>query len=141
MMRFVKVREVIKTLERDGWELARTRGSHRQFKHPTKSGTVTVSGKSGLDMPPGTLNSVLKQAGLRWLGGAMRYVVIVEEGDNGFGAYVPDLPGCVAVGETREEVRRLIREAVELHLEGIREEGLPVPEPSSSSEYVEVGAA
>ena len=51
--------------EEDGWRLARTRGSHRQFKHPTKPGTVTVSGKQGLDVPPGTLNSVLKQAGLR----------------------------------------------------------------------------
>lgn len=71
----------------------------------------------------------------------MRYVVIVEQGENGFGAYVPDLPGCVAVGETKEESLRLIREAIELHLAGMREEGLPVPEPSSSSEYVEVGAA
>lgn len=71
----------------------------------------------------------------------MRYVVIVEQGENGFGAYVPDLPGCVAVGETRDEALRLIREAVELHLEGMREEGLPIPEPSTSSEYVEVGAA
>ncbi|MEJ7843728.1 MAG: type II toxin-antitoxin system HicB family antitoxin [Rubrobacter sp.] len=71
----------------------------------------------------------------------MRYVVIVEQGENGFGAYVPDLPGCVAVGETREEALRLIGEAVELHLEGLRREGLPIPKPSSSSEYVEVGAA
>ncbi len=71
----------------------------------------------------------------------MRYVVIVEQGENGFGAYVPDLPGCVAVGETREEALRLIREAIELHLEGMREEGLPVPEPSTSSEYVEIGVA
>ncbi len=71
----------------------------------------------------------------------MRYVVIVEQDENGFGAYVPDLPGCVAVGETREEALRLIREAVELHLEGLREDGLPIPEPSSSSEYVDVGAA
>ena len=71
----------------------------------------------------------------------MRYVVIVEQGENGFGAYVPDLPGCIAVGDTREEALRLIGEAVELHLEGLREEGLPIPKPSSSSEYVEVGAA
>lgn len=71
----------------------------------------------------------------------MRYMVILEQGENGVGAYVPDLPGCVAVGETKEEVLRLIGEAVELHLEGLREEGLPIPEPSSSSEYVEVGAA
>jgi predicted RNase H-like HicB family nuclease len=71
----------------------------------------------------------------------VRYMVIVEQGENGIGAYVPDLPGCVAVGETKEEVLRLIGEAVELHLEGLREDGLPIPEPSSSSEYVEVGAA
>jgi predicted RNA binding protein YcfA (HicA-like mRNA interferase family) len=61
----MKVREVIKLLEQDGWYLARTKGSHRQLKHPTKSGTVTVSGKSGVDVPPGTLNSILKQAGLK----------------------------------------------------------------------------
>ncbi len=71
----------------------------------------------------------------------MRYVVIVEQGENGFGAYVPDLPGCVAVGETKDEALRLIQEAIELHLESVREEGLPLPEPSSSSEYVEVGVA
>lgn len=61
----MKVREVIQMLEADGWFLARTRGSHRQFKHPVKTGTVTVAGKPSLDMPPGTLNSILKQAGLR----------------------------------------------------------------------------
>ncbi len=71
----------------------------------------------------------------------VRYVVVVEQGENGFGAYVPDLPGCVAVGETKEEALRLIGEAVELHLESLREDGLPIPGPSSSSEYVEVGAA
>jgi predicted RNase H-like HicB family nuclease len=71
----------------------------------------------------------------------VKYVVIVEQGENSIGAYVPDLPGCVAVGETKEEVLRLIGEAVEVHLEGLREDGLPIPEPSSSSEYVEVGAA
>jgi len=52
-------------LEQDGWTLVRTKGSHRQFKHPVKSGTVTVAGKPGLDVPPGTLNSLLKQAGLK----------------------------------------------------------------------------
>jgi predicted RNA binding protein YcfA (HicA-like mRNA interferase family) len=52
-------------LEDDGWVLRRTRGSHRQFKHPTKSGTVTVSGRPGVDIPPGTLNNILKQAGLK----------------------------------------------------------------------------
>jgi predicted RNA binding protein YcfA (HicA-like mRNA interferase family) len=61
----VKVREVIKLLEEDGWILARTTGSHRQFKHPSKPGTVTLSGKRNVDVPPGTLNSILKQAGLK----------------------------------------------------------------------------
>ena len=71
----------------------------------------------------------------------MRYAVIVEEGGNSFGAYVPDLPGCAAVGETREEVLQLIQEAIEFHIEGLREDGQPVPEPSSSIEYIEVRAA
>ena len=59
------VREVIRTLQTDGWVLTRTRGSHRQFKHAVKAGTVTVAGKPADDVPPGTLNSILKQAGLR----------------------------------------------------------------------------
>jgi predicted RNase H-like HicB family nuclease len=70
----------------------------------------------------------------------MRYAVVVEEGENSFGAYAPDLPGCAAVSETREEVLRLIQEAIEFHIEGLREEGYPVPEPSSSIKYVEVRA-
>lgn len=71
----------------------------------------------------------------------MRYLVVVEEGSQSFGAYVPDLPGCVAAGESREEVLTLIREAIEFHLEGLREDGQPVPPPFSSSEVVEVQAA
>ena len=61
----MKVREVIRLIQRDGWFLVRTVGSHRQFHHPTKPGTVTVAGKLSLDIPPGTLNSILKQAGLK----------------------------------------------------------------------------
>ena len=57
----------------------------------------------------------------------MEYVVIVEQGDTSFGAYVPDLPGCVAVGQTREETMDLIREAIELHIDSLRENGEPVP--------------
>jgi predicted RNase H-like HicB family nuclease len=71
----------------------------------------------------------------------MKYVVIVEEGEQSFGAYVPDLPGCVAAAESKEEVLALIQSAIELHIEGLREEGQPIPEPSSSIEYVEVRAA
>ena len=70
----------------------------------------------------------------------MRYLVVVEEGPKSFGAYVPDLPGCIAAGESRKEVLTLIREAIEFHLEGLKEDGHPVPPPSSSSEVVEVEA-
>ena len=61
----MKVRDLLALLEGDGWYQARMKGSHRQYRHPTKSGTVTVSGHLGIDVPPGTLNSVLKQAGMK----------------------------------------------------------------------------
>lgn len=61
----MKVKELIALIEADGWSQVRQKGSHRQFRHPTKRGTVTVSGKPSVDIPPGTLNSVLKQAGLQ----------------------------------------------------------------------------
>jgi len=71
----------------------------------------------------------------------MRYLVVIEKGETCFGAYVPDLPGCIAAGRTEEEVRDLIQEAIEFHLEGLRDSGEPIPPPSSSSTLVEVGAA
>jgi predicted RNase H-like HicB family nuclease len=67
----------------------------------------------------------------------MRYAAVIEKGPKSFGAYVPDLPGCVAVGKTRAEVRKLIAEAIELHLEGLKHRGDPIPQPSSQAEYVE----
>ncbi|MDP2432129.1 MAG: type II toxin-antitoxin system HicB family antitoxin [Pseudomonadota bacterium] len=70
----------------------------------------------------------------------MKYLVVIEQGPSSYGAYVPDLPGCVAVGESQAEVMELIHEAIEFHLEGIREEGLAVPQPHSYSELVEVHA-
>ena len=71
----------------------------------------------------------------------MRYMVVIEKGKSGYGAHVPDLPGCIAVGETREEVIGLIKEAIELHIEALRESGEQIPPPSSVGEYVEVKAA
>ena len=70
----------------------------------------------------------------------MRYAVVIEKGQNNYSAYVPDLPGCVAVGDTVEETQREIQGAIEFHLEGLRADGLPIPEPSSSVQYVEVTA-
>jgi predicted RNase H-like HicB family nuclease len=71
----------------------------------------------------------------------MRYMVVIERGETSWGAHVPDLPGCVAVGETREEVLQLIRAAIEFHIESLKEDGLPLPPPSSEGEFVELGVA
>ena len=70
----------------------------------------------------------------------MQYLVIVEKGPSSYGAYVPDLPGCIAVGETRAEVTRLIHEAMEFHIEGLLDNGQAVPPPASQAELVEVAA-
>ena len=71
----------------------------------------------------------------------MRYLVVVEKGPSSYGAHVPDLPGCIAAGETKEEVLSLIREAIEFHIEGLKQGGQPIPGPVSMSELVEVEAA
>jgi predicted RNase H-like HicB family nuclease len=69
----------------------------------------------------------------------MKYVAVLEEADDGgWGAFLPDLPGCVAIGETKEEAERLIREAVPLHIEALRENGAPVPEPWQYTLLVEL---
>jgi len=70
----------------------------------------------------------------------VRYAVVIENAASNYSAYVPDLPGCVAVGDTLAEIERLIREAIEFHIEGMREDGSPIPPPSSKVDYVEVAA-
>ena len=70
----------------------------------------------------------------------MRYAIVIENSGSNYSAYVPDLPGCVATGGTVEATERAIREAIEFHLEGLREDGTPIPEPSSRVDYVEVAA-
>ena len=68
----------------------------------------------------------------------MRYAIVVEKAGDNYSAYVPDLPGCVATGSTVEETEREIREAIEFHLEGLRDDGLPIPQPVSIVEYLDV---
>jgi predicted RNase H-like HicB family nuclease len=68
----------------------------------------------------------------------MRYAVVIEKAEGNYAAYVPDLPGCVATGATVQETEREIQEAIKFHLEGLRADGLPIPEPSSRVEYIEV---
>ena len=70
----------------------------------------------------------------------MRYAVVIENADENYSAYVPDLPGCVATGSTVAEVQQSIREAIELHLSGMREDGIPLPPPSSQVDYIDVAA-
>jgi predicted RNase H-like HicB family nuclease len=70
----------------------------------------------------------------------MRYAIVIEKAENNYAAYVPDLPGCVTTGETIEETEQQIREAIEFHIRGLREDGLSIPEPTSKVDYVEVAA-
>ena len=70
----------------------------------------------------------------------MRYAIVIEKANGNYSAYVPDLPGCVATGETIEETEVSIREAIEFHLDGMREDGIVIPTPSSRVEYVEIAA-
>lgn len=79
---------------------------------------------------------MLLQAGLNW-GQLMRYAIAIEKADHNYAAYVPDLPGCVSTGKTIKEVQNNIREAIRFHVDGLKEDGLPVPEPSAVAEYVD----
>ena len=132
----MKVREVIRLLEEKGWYLAATRGSHRQFKHRRKPNRVTVAGKMSDNLAPGTLN---RHSETGWTDGeaVMRFAVVIEKAGNNYSAYVPDLPGCVATAPTVEAVESEIREAIRFHIEGLEQDGQPVPEPTSLAEYVD----
>jgi predicted RNA binding protein YcfA (HicA-like mRNA interferase family) len=131
----MKIKEVIRMLEEDGWFIVKTRGSHRQFKHPDKPGRVTIAGKPSRDLAPGTLNSIYKQAGWK-----LRYLVIVEETESGYSAFSPDLPGCVAAGETREKVEQLMQETIQFHLQGLQEDGVDIPPSHTYSKYLDIPA-
>jgi predicted RNase H-like HicB family nuclease len=70
----------------------------------------------------------------------MKYLIVIERTDTGYSAYSPDVPGCIATGSTREETEREMRDAIAFHLEGLRADGLAIPQPSSSSSYIDVSA-
>jgi predicted RNase H-like HicB family nuclease/predicted RNA binding protein YcfA (HicA-like mRNA interferase family) len=130
----VKVRDIIKRPEADGWRMIYQTGSHRQYKHPVKPGRVTCSGPPFNGYPGEDVERHIaaSEAG-------MKYLVIYEKGPTSWGAYVPDLPGCVAVGQTQEEVRELIEGAIELHIRGMREDGDAIPEPTTlAADFVSV---
>jgi predicted RNase H-like HicB family nuclease len=129
----VKVRDIIKRIEADGWRMIHQTGSHRQYKHAVKPGKVTsgppFNGDPAEDAEEYTAASET----------GMKYLVIYEKGPTSWGAYVPDLPGCVAVGQTQTEVRELIEGAIELHIRGMREDGDTIPEPTTlAADFVSV---
>ncbi len=68
------------------------------------------------------------------------YLIIIEKSKNGYGAFSPDIPGCVALADTRSQVKKLIKQAIQLHLQGLREDGLAIPRPNSSAEYLKIAA-
>jgi len=86
---------------------------------------------------PGTQNSILKQSGLKLI--MSRYLIILEPSETGFSAYSPDLPGCVATGADRAQTECRMREAIEFHLKGLRQEKLPVPQPRSQPAFLNIG--
>jgi predicted RNase H-like HicB family nuclease/predicted RNA binding protein YcfA (HicA-like mRNA interferase family) len=131
----MKIRDVLKRLRDEGWILDRQKGSHQQFIHPGKPGLrVTVAGHPKLECQKERL--IVYSSKLA--GNNMQFAIVIEKSKNGFGAYVPDLPGCIAAGETIGETETLIKEAISFHLEGMREDGQPVPRASAIAEYVEV---
>ncbi len=97
---------------------------------------MTVAGHTHDDLAPGTLNSILKQAQLKG-GRLMRYGIVIEKAEKNYSAYVPDLPGCVATGQTADEAEREIREAIRFHVDGLREDGQPILSPTAICDYVE----
>ena len=103
-----------------------------------KPGTVTIAGRPGKDLSPANLEQHPETGGPEQRSIIVKYTVVIEETDNGYSAYAPDVPGCVAAGDTVSEVEDLIREALVLHLESLREHGEPVPEPRASAALVEV---
>lgn len=128
----MKIRDVIKRLEKDDWRLVRAKGSHRQFHHPSKPGTVTVAGiRTGHSS-----RNVEQYPQAGWF--EMKSLVIYEKSETGWGAYAPDLPGLGVASKTLDEAKELIREAIDFHLEGLREHGDQIPVPSATTEYVTV---
>lgn len=129
----LKVREIIKMVESDGWSLARTRGSHRQYVHPTKRGVVTIAGNPSADLPRGTERSIPEADGTVMGGATMSgYAIVVEQAeDGGYGAWSPEVPGCVALGATVDETVAEMRVAIKLHLELLAERGEPLPLPTA----------
>ena len=137
----MKVRDIIKMVEADGWRMVSQAGSHRQYEHPTKKGKVTVAGHPSDETPTKTLKDLEEYSGAGGVENKMKYLIIYEKSSTGYGAYAPDLPGCIAVGRSLEETAELMRGAIAMHLKAMREDGDPIPKPTSLADYLEAPAA
>ena len=134
----MKVSEVLAKLKADGWCVVVTKGSHRQLEHYSRPGRVTIAGKPSDDIAPEHKVAFSNKRAESNRG--MRYAIVIEKAEGNYSAYVPDLPGCIATGPTAKVVEARIREAIMFHLAGMREDGVPPPQPRSQVEYVEVAA-
>lgn len=132
----MKIRDIIRLIEAEGWRFHSQRGSHRHYKHPLKPGRVTVPGKPGAR----DAEEYHETSGSK-MTKATQYAVVYEKTGTGYGAYAPDLPGCVSTGRTLEEAERNMREAIAFHLDGLREDGDSIPEPTTRVGMLQIESA
>jgi predicted RNase H-like HicB family nuclease len=130
----VKIRDVIKMLEDDGWSMVRQPRLAQTFQARvearTRHGRREARGRSGARNAEQCLEAGRAEA--------MKYLIVIERTSTGYSAYSPDLPGCIATASTQDELQREMKEAIAFHLDGLRQEGMAIPEPQSSSSYVDV---
>ena len=139
----MRVREMIKFLvENKGWYLVRICGSHRQFKLRSKKSRLTINCRMDKEIAEGALYHSINQCfDSKEIIGKDQYEITIEESSNCYSAYSLDLPGCVAVGDTVEETKELMIGAVKLHLEGLKQEGLVVPDLGKAATFFELKQA
>jgi predicted RNase H-like HicB family nuclease len=135
----MKVRDLMRTVESDGWS-RKNEGESPLIQASKQAGAshdiwTSRGRRSSRYAEEHTESSWLKRKTVK------RYAVVIESGPNNLSAYVPDLPGCITTGRTLEEIEQNIREAIELHFEGMMEDGEPIPEPKTSVSYVELQVA
>jgi predicted RNase H-like HicB family nuclease/predicted RNA binding protein YcfA (HicA-like mRNA interferase family) len=134
----MKVREVIRLPERNGWAEMRSKGSHRHFKHPDQPYVIHRCRSGGQGTLAGNLERYTQESMLEMK--LRRYPLIIEKTETGYSAYSPDVPGCAAAGDTVEETRSIFHDALVAHFEAMQEIGEPIPDAQSLVDYVEVAA-
>jgi predicted RNase H-like HicB family nuclease len=132
----VKYREIYRMVELDGWVMVAQRGSHRQYKHPTKPGKVTIHGPVRRGAPEDTEKH--SSPGADREAEMKKYAIAIYKANGNYSAHVLDVDGSIASGGTVEETVANMKDALEFHFEGMAEDGEPIPEPEVIIEYVDV---